>query len=185
MTTTITIPGGTAELYGPRELTPRRRKPSELLATMLGRTLTQIGTAQRLLCDGLVVEDRTRILEKDGEIVPVGEDEDIDQVIAESGATRKYLGPDLDLTRSQLALINELNDVGAWALLKSWTLPDPLPATPDAFLDIPGPVYDAVRAEAAKIIAESKDIATVFSPDALGDDPDQADTSLPTSASAD
>lgn len=165
MTTTIDIPGGTAELWEPRELTPRRRKPSELLATMLGRTVGQLQVAGRLVCEGLIAEDRTELLNEDG--------------------SPKFPGPDLELTRSQLALINELNDVGAWALLKSWTLDLPLPATADDFLDIPADVYDAIRTAVAKVMTESPDVATVFSPDALGDDPDTADLSLPTSASAD
>ena len=41
MSTTVTIPGGTAELYDPQELTPRRRIPGKALLFRARRPASQ------------------------------------------------------------------------------------------------------------------------------------------------
>jgi hypothetical protein len=59
-----------------------------------------------------------------------------------------------------------LGDATILALLESWTLPDPLPTTPEDLLSIDGDVYDALLAASAKLrrtVMGSVD--TSYSPD--------------------
>jgi hypothetical protein len=158
---TIDIPGGTAELFLPSEITPRRRKPVAILSSRIGRVVGALQTATRIYCEGDVIEDHTDDLNDEGKPL--------------------FTGGDIEVSARQMELLWDMNNASTWALLKSWTLDLPLPSSPDALLDMPGDVYDVLIAEAAKIVAVNA--GDMFGTDALGDDPDNADTSLPTSAS--
>jgi hypothetical protein len=145
---TIDIPGGSAVLYDDAsELTPRRRRPVELLQTRIGRKLTLIQTATRLICDGEVIEERDVSETRGGKVI--------------------FDGGDVELTGRDLDLLSQMNDALAWALLKSWTLDRELPATPDDMLDLDQGVYNAVRIAAAEVYASNA--AGEFTPAAMED----------------
>lgn len=164
MPKTVDIPGGQAVLATQAEVSPRRRRPVAVVSSMIGRKLPELQAATRIFCDDMLIEDHTGEVKDDG--------------------TPRYVGGDCHVTRAQLELLQELNDVSAWAMLVSWTLPIPLPGTPDEFMDIPPDVYDALREEAAVLIVMGE--GGGFSLDeAMSGDPDSPDLSLPTSASAD
>lgn len=115
MSSTVTIPGGTAELFAKSELTPRRRRPLEKLDVQNGPLMARI-------------RDARRIIKADGT----------------SEENPGLFGPDLILTDRDAEQMTSYQDAKIWARLKSWTLPEPVPASPDGLLDIPGPVYDAL-----------------------------------------
>ena len=125
MSVEITIPGGTAVMLTTKELTPRRRRPIQMLDVMRGPIFAKIREARRVIHPDGTVEE-----------------------------TEGLYGPDLVLTEQDAAMLTSYQDVQIFARLQSWTLPEPLPVSADALLDIPGDVYDAladgvVKAEAA------------------------------------
>jgi len=121
MPITVTIPGGTAELFTLDEMTPRRKRASQVIALKMSPVLERVKNAGKIrLPDGTVKEG-------DGN------------------------GPSVDLSDGEASLFFLLTDASMFAHLKSWTLageggaPLPLPASVDDVLDIPGPVYDALE----------------------------------------
>ncbi len=116
MSTTVTIPGGTAELYDRTELTPRRRIPAKALLYRADDLLAK-------LCVARTVES------------PTGEVEE------NPGLT----GPALRLTQHEAETLQHLQYATTWGWLKSWTLDFPLPATWEDLLDIPGDITDALN----------------------------------------
>jgi hypothetical protein len=130
MSSTVSIPGGSAELFSKSELTPRRRRPLEKLDVQISPLLTRIRVARTVtLTDG------------------------------STESTPGLPGPDLELTDRDADLLTKYQDAKVWARLKSWTLEAPLPASPDALLDVPGEVYDALAVAVAGL--ETEDAAAV------------------------
>jgi hypothetical protein len=147
---TITVPGGEAVLCDSAgELSPRRRRPIELVASRIGKQVEAASVAARLLCDGDVIQDNSATLLADG--------------------TPAFTGPDVDLSERDLELFMRLNDAMAWAVLKSWTLDLPLPACVADFMEIPIDVYDVIREKAAEINAKLTVEAEGFTVDAVED----------------
>lgn len=126
--------GGWIRTRAPEQITPRRRRPIEILIARLGTVPQHLTSAARVFLDGDLLEDRTDQVSKDG--------------------ARLCTGPDLHLTERQWILVHDMNLAIAWALLEAWSLPDPLPATPDELLDVPPGVYDTVMAAAAVATAQ-------------------------------
>lgn len=62
--------------------------------------------------------------------------------------------PDTAVSEDEALKLLEVNELAAYVLLKSWTLPDALPDSADAFLDLARPLYDALTEHTAKILAE-------------------------------
>lgn len=166
MARTIDIPGGSAVLYDKQtEINPRRKREIEIVSARLGQLTDGITQAGRLLCEGDVIDDRTDKLNEDG--------------------TRKFPGPDLDLTEDQLRTMFRLNDVIAWALLDSWTLDRPLPKSPTEMLDIEPPeVYEALRQAAGEINAAMDTGGFTADDPAVRPADGEPDTSLPFTGSA-
>jgi len=115
MSTTVTIPGGTAELFDRDEITPRRQIPLKALYTRSGRMLEKLTNARRVINAAGDVDERPELE-----------------------------GPDVLLTEHESEIVQRIQYATTWAWLKSWTLPLPLPANPDAFLDIPAHIVDAL-----------------------------------------
>lgn len=137
MSEVVEIPGGTAVLLNKAvELSPRRRRPIEIVSSRIGRKVDAVSSAARLICEGDVVLDQSAVLNEDG--------------------TPKFEG-DVEVNERELGLIMRLNDVMALALLQSWTIDHPLPRTEDEFADIPIDVYDALREHTARINANLRD----------------------------
>lgn len=138
MAVTIEIPGGQAVMHDRRdEVTPRRRREVELIASRVGQVVVAASKAARLYCGEDLVVDNSDVKDpKTGEPVFSG---------------------DVHLTEHQLRMMARLTDAVTWALLVSWTLPEPLPEDPDALLDIPGPVFDTLRQKAAELNAAMGD----------------------------
>lgn len=133
MSSTVTIPGGTAELFTKSELTPRRRRPLEKLDVQNGPLFAKIKVARKVTkADGSSEEN-------------VG-----------------LFGPDLILTDHDAELLTKYQDAKVWARLKSWTLPEAVPASPDALLDISGDVYDALAVAVAGLEAEEAGLGNQF-----------------------
>lgn len=166
MTVNIEIPGGKATLRDKRsELTQRRLEPIEAIGARLGRgVLEGLTNAGRILCEGDVIDDRTDQLDDEGKPV--------------------FDGPDVDLSERQLAQLTRMGRAVAWALLASWTLDQPLPATPDDLLDLDPDLYQALILESAKVNAKIG--GGGFTVDEAMDTRDletgEPDTSLPTGA---
>ena len=118
--TTVQIPGGTAELYDPKELTPRRRIPAKALLYRADSLLF------KLMGAGTVVSP-------DGEV--------------ETNAA--LTGPEVRLTQHEAETLQNIKYASTWAFLKSWTIDRPLPATWEDLLDLPAeivdPIHDAVE----------------------------------------
>lgn len=133
MSSTITIPGGTAELFTKHELTPRRRRPLEKLDVQNGPLLTKIRLARTITkADGTTEENPG------------------------------LFGPDLILTDHDAELLTNYNDAKVVSRLKSWTLEAPVPTTTDQLLDVPGDVYDALSAGVAALLAEEEKAPNPF-----------------------
>ena len=146
----VEVPGGQALLRTARsEMTARQRRPIEVLATMVGKKVDEVATASRLICDGRVVLDQSAEVDDEGK--------------------QRFAGGDVEVTRPELALIMELNDAIAMALLVSWTLDRPVPKTTDEYLDLPVDLYDSLRAHAARINAAMQAKGDGFSVDAVED----------------
>lgn len=148
MAKTVKIPGGEAVLLDdPAELTPRRRRPLELVSARIGRRLPDIVKSARLFCDGDLIFDKTSVAGEDGE--------------------PKFTG-DCHITEHEMEMMSRLNDALIVALLKSWTLDLPVPTSIDDVLDVcPADVYDALRVHASEL----SDVVSEdgFTPDAVED----------------
>lgn len=121
MSTTIEIPGGTAELFDDAELTPRRQRPVQELALQVGGLMDRIAQAGK-------------VTTSDGE-----------------ADTQPGLpGPEVEISDRQAEQLSRLGDLVTFMYLKSWTLETPFPATADDLLDLPSPVYNAISKAAAQ-----------------------------------
>lgn len=116
MSTTVTIPGGTAELYDPQELTPRRRIPGKALLFRADDLLAKLAVARKVTS-------------------PNG---DVDENPA-------LLGPEYRLTQHEAEILQHLQYAATWAYLKSWTLDAPFPATWEDLLDVSDDVTDVLN----------------------------------------
>jgi hypothetical protein len=135
MAATVQILGGEAVLSSTRgEMTPRKLREVELLQSRLGKKITDAVGASMITCEGDVVIDNRDERNEDG--------------------SPKFTAEPVDVTARELRLMSELTDAWTWALLRSWTLPEPLPANPDAILDLPLDVFVPLRIEASKIVAD-------------------------------
>jgi len=159
--TTIKIPGGSATFYLEKDLPPRRERVLEILQAQLNPRKLK------------ALRDAARILDEDGE---VGDESPV------------LDGPDATLDAHEAELLFSLGETTAWAYLKSWTLqmqqgdatvPRPLPAAPDDFLDLPKPIYEALTAHGAKLsaasLSKSQDKKDGFTIDSV-EDPDSPTT---------
>lgn len=149
MAVTVKIPGGEAVLLSePGEMTPRRRRPIELVSARIGRRLPEIMKAARLFCEGDLISDKSDARREDGEPV--------------------FTGGDVHLSEHELDMLSRMNDALVLGLLKSWTLDLPLPTTVGELLDdCPPDVYDALREHSSKL---SDAVGTdTFGPDAVED----------------
>jgi hypothetical protein len=122
MSKTVQIPGGTAELFEPKELTPRRRIPARALMRRSDQLLGKIAAAGRVESpDGRVEEN------------PI------------------LTGPDVRLTQYEAETLDHMQCAVTWGYLKSWSLDIPLPATWEDLLDIPSDIVDTLSNEVAKL----------------------------------
>lgn len=60
-----------------------------------------------------------------------------------------------DMNADEAHLFVGLQDLAVWAFLKSWTLPDPVPDTPDGLQDLPMGLYAALAAEGSRLFSAS------------------------------
>ena len=127
------IPGGVARFYTPRELPNRRRRELDAYNIALMPKMRRLLIAQR-------------VISADGETL-------------DEGALQSGLVEGLSPVEARQFI--EMNDVAAWAYLKSWNLTKgglarPLPVDVDDMIDnFPGDLVDALVGHAAKIIANS------------------------------
>lgn len=122
MSSTVDIPGGTAELFDRNELTPRRRIPAKALLYRADDLLAKIASARTLT-------------------KPDGESD-----------TRPALsGEDVRLTQYEAETLEHLQYATTWGWLKSWTLDIPFPTTWEDLLDVPSDVTDALNAAVQKL----------------------------------
>jgi hypothetical protein len=153
---TIKIPGGTATFCKKSELSPRKERELDVLFSQISpRKIKAIQHAHAVIIEG----------EKTGQDV-----------------SDQLTGDDTVLTEEEARLMFRAAEVGSWAYLKSWSLkvteiqgessisnPRPLPENPDAFLDLPSPIYKAITDHVAKIIAQDIDegfsVASAGNPD--------------------
>jgi len=151
--TVISIPGGKATFLTDAEIPPRRERELDVLYAQLN--LRKIKA----------IRDASKVLKEDGSV-------------ADENAA--LTGPDTTLTEDEARLMFKAAEVTAWAYLKSWTLqittttdegsmsvPRPVPAEPDDYLDLPKPIYKALTDHAAKIVAQN--LKDEFSAAAAGD----------------
>jgi hypothetical protein len=116
MSFTVTIPGGTAELFDPNELTPRRRIPGKALLFRADNLLAKLAVARRV----------------------TSPDGDVDENPA-------LPGPEYRLSQHEAEILQHLQYAATWAYLKSWTLDAPFPATWEDLLDISDDVTDVLN----------------------------------------
>lgn len=120
MSVTVTIPGGTAELLTPEEMTPRRQRVTQVIALQASPLMKKLNSAGTLkMPDGTVKDNPEAAVEN---------------------------LPDVELTEREANLFFSITDASIYAHLKSWTLDIPRPETIDAVQDMPSPVYDALSA---------------------------------------
>jgi hypothetical protein len=119
----IEVPGGTAEIYDPDELTPRRQRPVEELSLQLGTLLQRIQAARK---------------------VTGSAESDDDEAL---GLT----GPDVEINERQAAQLATFADIVTFMWLKSWTVELPFPENADSLLDLPGGLYKALQKEAGRM----------------------------------
>jgi hypothetical protein len=122
MSVTVQIPGGTAELFEPKELTPRRQIPSKALLYRSDKLLGKLATARRVTSPDGETDERPEL---DGE--------------------------DVRLTEHEAITLEEIQYATTWGFLKAWTLNIPLPATWDALLDVPLEVTTALNEAVSKL----------------------------------
>lgn len=151
----VDIPGGHATLAeGPHEVTERKLRPLKSLAALYGRKMdefTDLVAAQ----------------------VPDAAGNEVEGVKLASEP------PDLSgFTPEDLEHMWEMQSATTWAYLLSWDLDRPLPATWRDMGDLPASVAQALDAEAARIVRESRARAG-FTVDSVEDE------TSPTGASGD
>lgn len=135
MSTTVEIPGGTAELYDKDELTARRKRPSRVLLTAHADLIEKVSTAATVIAP----DGRVEINKNLADVV-------------------LYLSEDDALN------LDRIQDATTWGLLKAWDLDLPLPATPDDLLDIPDGVYEALKLAVSKHTGIAAELAELFEP---------------------
>lgn len=166
MTTTIDIPGGQATLFGPGEMTERRRR------LIRSASMAAAPVLMKLPADLL---ERQEQAVKAAAADP-GSAEAKQAVEAAAAAIDKAL-KGLDLSMADGDKLGQMQDAAIVALLVSWTRPEPLP-TMDTVQDLDWALYDAL-AEATKSSAAAVALADVdFSPN-----PDQGSPTSPSSDS--
>lgn len=134
MSKTVELPGGhTVELYEPAEITARRKRPVTILMGLHGDLLQKVALASTV-----VLPDGTREVNRD------------------------LTGADLDLTAAELLALEEYQDAAMFAVLKAWSLDQPLPATPDDLLELPDDLYTALKIATAKSGAEAAGLVESF-----------------------
>jgi hypothetical protein len=116
MSRTVTIPGGTAELFDRAELTPRRTIPYQILLNRADELMSKLAAARKVTAP-------------DGQ---VEENPNLD-------------GPEHRLTYHESEMLEYLQLASNWGWLKSWTIDLPLPATWEGLLDVPKPITDALH----------------------------------------
>ncbi|WP_427130305.1 hypothetical protein [Pseudarthrobacter sp. S9] len=121
MSHTVEIPGGTAELFDRKELTPRRRIPAKAILYRADDLLTKIAMARRVETPSGVEENPA-----------------LD-------------GPAVRLTQYEAETLEHLQYATTWGWLKSWTLDIPLPATWEDLLDIPSDITDSLNIAVQKL----------------------------------
>lgn len=155
--TTVKIPGGQASFYTKGDLPPRRERELRV-------ALAQVdwGKARRLA-------NAQRILNEHGD---------------EFDPRDVLPGEEIVLTEDEARQFNALDDVAAWAFLKSWTLqearingetttltPRPLPENPDTFLDLPRDIYTPITKASSELLADFMEAQDAFAVDGgAGDD---------------
>jgi hypothetical protein len=156
----IPLPGGGRALfYSQAELTPRRTRDLDVLLTHLGPRMRDLAYA-------------SEVLSADGATL----------------AAATLPGPAVQISRDEAAEFAQLNDLAAWVYLKDMRDSSgqrrPLPDTVDGMLDLPTPIYKALVAHAAELVAASMADGDQWTVAALDDvdDADDADPDLPTSA---
>lgn len=122
MSRSIEIPGGTAELFDDSELTPRRQRPVQELALQVGSLMDRIANARRVSTSDGTTDERPSLTGLE----------------------------DVEISDRQAYQLSRLQDLVTFMYLKSWSLPEPLPADADALLDLPTPVFDALSKAAAQ-----------------------------------
>lgn len=125
------IPGGIAVWWKPEELPPRRKRELDIAGTMYAPAL------QRALVNTGITD-----------------------VTDMSDEQKIGLTAGLSTTEQDTRQLFAMNELTAWAYLKSWTLTigdslRPLPQSPDEILDLERPLYDALLAASAKIHARA------------------------------
>jgi hypothetical protein len=155
MTTTVEIPGGTATLRAPEDLTARHTRPLKSVMLALGPERF----AEAASSDAVKAA----------------------QAAGNNPAAGMALIAELDLTEDEASLLEKVNDAIVWKWLANWTIPRPLPTSIDEILDWPDTLRDALveataPVEAAHQAAEANDRFGV----AAVEDPQS-----PTGASAD
>lgn len=129
--TTVDIPGGTAELYDPKDLTPRRRIPAKALLYRADALLFKLYGARTI-------------------ISPTGD-------VEENPA---LTGPEVRLTQHEAETLQNIKYASTWGFLKSWTLDRPLPATWEDLLDLPAEIIDPIH-DAVENIGKPDAIASI------------------------
>lgn len=155
---TVKLPGGQASMYTRDDLPPRKERELRI-------ALAQVdwGKASRLA-------NASRVVDEGGET--------LDQSDVLTGA-------DVIFTEEEARRWAAVDDIAAWAFLKSWTLTDaringetttltprPLPIDPDAFLDLPRNIYRPLVDASALLLADYMEHQDAFSIDGGVEDPD-------------
>ncbi len=151
------IPGGRAVWYKPAELPPRRKRELDVAGTLYAPAINRG-------IDALDDDDR------EGSIAGL------------SDAGKIRLASGMATSDSDVRQMFAMNEVVAWAYLKSWTLTDPLPTSADAILDLARPLYDALLDASAAIEGYARRIEAGQS---FEIDPGVEDPASPTGVSAD
>jgi hypothetical protein len=119
MSYTVTIPGGTAELLERTELTARRQRAIEVITLQSPSLIKKMNSAGK-------------VKTPDGQVIDNPDTTDADAL------------PEIELDEKEATLFFRIQDATLYAMLKSWTLPQPTPETVDAVQDLPAPVYAAL-----------------------------------------
>lgn len=142
MSETFPVPGGTVTLHAMGELSPRARRRIKPYAIALSDRMQQIATAAQVTVGGQV-----------------------------AATDRALPGPSVSMSLDEARLFSDMQDETTVALLASWTLPQPLPASIDQLYDVddhtPG-LYDALVEAAAKVSAKAA-LAAGFTVDSIED----------------
>lgn len=137
MSTIVEIPGGTAVLRDPSEVTARHSRPYRKIVLSLGL--------------GRFAE----IIEADTVRAVMSAD------IENDAAAIAKLSDEMNLTEDEAEKLERLSDALIVKWLASWSLPQPIPTTIDEVLDMPDKLRDALaghigKAEAANMEEESR-----------------------------